>query len=80
VIGLDTAALLGLDGGSESLQPLRPQLRQELFEGLEAFGSDGVKPALSFGTDLDQTGVLEDVKVLGDSLLGDLEMRRDVVD
>ena len=80
MIGSGTAALLGLNGGFEALEPVRPQLRQELFEGLEALGSDCVEPALSFGTDLDQSGVFQDVKMLRDSLLGNLEVRRDVVD
>ena len=38
-----------------------------------------LEPALSLGTHRDQARVLEDLQVLRDRLLGDLEMRRDIV-
>ena len=80
VSGSAAIALPRLHVGLETFQALRPQLREESPDGVEAFGADDVEPALAFGSDRHEARVLQDLQVLGDGLLADVEVSGDLVD
>jgi hypothetical protein len=67
---------IGRFGGVEVLlervESGRPQVavgREPLVEGLERLGAEAVQPTLGVGPDVDEAGLPQDPKVLGDSRL-----------
>ena len=74
------SAGIALDRALESLELIGPQLVEELADRFEALGTEGVQTSLTRRPHGNQARVLEHLEVLGDGLLGDVEMRRDFVD
>ena len=70
----------GLDCGFEALEAIGPEARQERLHLGESLGSGLVEPSLAVGTDIDKACALEHVQVVGNRLLGDVEVGSDLVD
>jgi hypothetical protein len=66
--------------GLQPAEPSWPQLGQELVKRLQAFGPDGVQPPGALAVGSHQAGLLEDLQVLGDRLLGDVDPLGDLAD
>jgi hypothetical protein len=75
-----SAGMVRLHRLLEALEPGRPQPGQERLERLEAFGTHEIEPPLPVLADPDQPGFLEHLEVLGDRLLGDVEVLGDLAD
>src|SRR6202008_2803350 len=79
--GTGSAAILPVfDRVLEALEALWPHLLEELADGLESFGPDGVEAPLADRPDGDQPRFLAYLEGLGDGLLGDVEVRGDLID
>src|SRR6516165_12733752 len=75
-----SAVIGGLHGVLEALQVPGPELGEEVPQPVEPLGADHVQALLAVRADRDQAGVLEDLQVLGDGLLGDVEVAGNLVD
>src|SRR5215471_19311010 len=75
-----SVAIAGLYGFLEPLQAVGPELVEEIPQPREAFRADHVQPPLALRADRHQARVLEHLQVLGDRLLSDVELLRDLVD
>jgi hypothetical protein len=64
----------------EPSEPGGPEFAQEHLEGLEALWPDQVQPPLTILADADKTRLLQDLEMLGDRLLGDVEVLCDLAD
>ena len=75
---IGSAVMAGLERRLQALQAGRPQLGEECFDRLQAFGTYQVETSLAFGTDVDEARITQDFQVLGHRLLGDAEVPRDL--
>ena len=75
-----SAAIAGLHGLLEALQAVWPELGEEVAHRVEPFGADRVQAPLAVRADRDEAGVPEHLQVLGDGLLGHVELLGDLVD
>src|SRR5262249_51979616 len=80
VAATGSASIASLRGVLESLQALWPEVGQEAAQRGERLRAAHVKATLTLGLDRDEPRLLEDLEVLRDGLLGDIELRRDLVD
>lgn len=62
----------------ESFQCVRPEVREHSANRIERLGIQRIQPAGTCTALLQQTGALEHLQMVTDTLLGDVEMRGDL--
>src|SRR5262244_957209 len=76
----DSPVIAGLHGLLQALQAVGPELGEEVPQRGEPLRAHHVEAPLAVRADRHQAGVPEHLQVLGDGLLGDVELLGDLVD